>query len=218
MSRKAENVATCGKRRTNTPMPLHPHTPIRPIAVEPSIRRSHWCDQAKQATPDNWGRYPMRLIACLLLALPFSVQAQARTCLVVGVSDGDTLTARCGSPGDYEQVKVRIAAIDAPESRQPYGQRSKQALSSLCYMERARISPRDTDRYGRIVADVRCRGEDAGRHQVAGGWAWVYEQYATRDDGALFKIQYTARAQHLGLWADREPLAPWEWRKAQRDG
>ena len=161
----------------------------------------------------------MRLIAWLLLALPFAAQAQTRTCLVVGISDGDTLTARCGSTGSYEQVKVRLAAIDAPESRQPCGQRSKQALSSLCYMEQARISPRDVDRYGRTVADVRCRGEDAGRRQVAGGWAWVYEQYATRDDGALFKVQYTARAQHLGLWADREPQAPWEWRKkAQRGG
>jgi endonuclease YncB( thermonuclease family) len=160
----------------------------------------------------------LRPLFCLLLALPFSVQAQPRTCLVVGISDGDTLTARCGSPGSYGQVKVRLAAIDAPESRQPYGQRSKQALSALCYMEQVRISPRDVDRYGRTVADVRCRGEDAGRRQVAGGWAWVYEQYATRDDGALFKMQYTARAQHLGLWSDREPVAPWEWRKAQRGG
>lgn len=116
----------------------------------------------------------------------------------------------------YEQVKVRLAAIDAPESHQRFGQRSKQALSALCYMEQARISPRDVDRYGRTVADVRCRGEDAGRRQVDGGWAWVYEQYAARDDRALFKVQYTARAQHLGLWADREPVAPWEWQKAQR--
>ncbi|WP_436294950.1 MULTISPECIES: thermonuclease family protein [unclassified Variovorax] len=160
----------------------------------------------------------IRLIACLLFALPFFAQAQPRLCLVVGVSDGDTLSARCGAPGAYEQVKVRVAAIDAPESRQPFGQRSKQALSGLCYMEQARISPRDTDRYGRTVADVKCRGEDAGRHQVAGGWAWVYERYASRDDGALFKMQYTARAQRLGLWADAKPVAPWDWRKAQHGG
>lgn len=37
-------------------------------------------------------------------------------CLVVAISDGDTLTARCGAPGAYHQVKVRIAAIDAPDT------------------------------------------------------------------------------------------------------
>jgi endonuclease YncB( thermonuclease family) len=133
--------------------------------------------------------------------------------LVVGISDGDTIKARCGSPGSYEELKVRLAAIDAPESHQPYGQRSKQALSALCYMEQARILPRDIDRYGRTVARVKCRGQDAGRHQVAGGWAWVYERYTTKDDAALSKLQHDARAQRLGLWADAEPVAPWEWRK-----
>ena len=113
----------------------------------------------------------IRALSCLLLALPFLAQAQPRTCLVVGVSDGDTLTARCGSLGDHKQVKVRVAAIDTPESHQPYGQRSKQELSRLCNMEQARISRRDIDRYGRTVADVKCRGEDVGRHQVAAGLA-----------------------------------------------
>jgi len=34
-------------------------------------------------------------------------------CLVVAISDGDTLTARCGAPGAYRPIKVRVAAIDA---------------------------------------------------------------------------------------------------------
>ena len=38
-------------------------------------------------------------------------------CLVVGITDGDILKARCGEPGSYEQVRVRIVAIDVPESR-----------------------------------------------------------------------------------------------------
>jgi len=41
-------------------------------------------------------------------------------CLVVAVADGDTLTARCGEPGHYEQVKVRLAEIDVPEKKQPF--------------------------------------------------------------------------------------------------
>ena len=62
--------------------------------------------------------------------------AAALVCLVVGISDGDTLTARCPT-GDvahpYSQDKVRLAEIDAPESSQPYGRRAKEYLSALCY-------------------------------------------------------------------------------------
>lgn len=91
-------------------------------------------------------------------------------CLIVGISDGDTLTARCGQPGAYEQVKIRLSAIDAPESKQPFGQRSKQNLSDLCFQVEAQITPRTTDRYGRTVADVSCRGLDAAQHQGPPAW------------------------------------------------
>jgi endonuclease YncB( thermonuclease family) len=160
-----------------------------------------------------------RALLCGLLAFPFLVQASPRDCFVVGVTDGDTLTARCGRSGAYEQIKVRIAAIDAPEKAQPYGQRSRQALSRLCYAEKALVTERDTDRYGRTVADVRCNGQDAGSRMVAEGWAWVYDfnKIATQRGGGLFRLQDEARAQRLGLWADPQPTPPWAWRREQRD-
>ena len=40
-------------------------------------------------------------VICLAL-LPLLSHAAPRTCLVVGISDGDTLTARCGRFGSYE--------------------------------------------------------------------------------------------------------------------
>lgn len=45
-------------------------------------------------------------------------------CLIVGVTDDDMLKARCGDPGSYEEIKVRLIAIDAPEKRQDFGNRS----------------------------------------------------------------------------------------------
>jgi endonuclease YncB( thermonuclease family) len=45
-------------------------------------------------------------------------------CLIVGVTDGDTLTARC----DQVTVKIRLAEVDAPEKAQPFGARSKEHL------------------------------------------------------------------------------------------
>lgn len=135
----------------------------------------------------------------------------ALLCLVVGISDGDTLTARCGQPGAYEQVKVRISAIDAPEKRQPFGERSRQALAALCFQQPARITERTRDRYGRTVADVECRGHDAGRAQVEAGMAWYFVRYG-RGYEHLAGVESEARAARRGLWS-MPAVAPWEWRK-----
>lgn len=136
-------------------------------------------------------------------------------CLVVAISDGDTLTARCPTTDaahPYAQVKVRISAIDAPEKRQPFGQASRQHLAKLCFQVEAKITPKSRDRYGRTVADVECRGADAGQAQVKAGMAWYYVRYGSGYEG-LAELEGEARAARRGLWADREPVAPWEWRR-----
>jgi endonuclease YncB( thermonuclease family) len=134
----------------------------------------------------------------------------ALLCLVVGISDGDTLTARCGTPGAYEQLKVRLAEIDAPEKRQPFGQRSREHLSDLCFQKQAEIRPASKDRYGRTVARVICAGQDANAAQVRAGLAWAYTRYLT--DPSIAQLERGARAAHRGLWSDAEPMPPWEWR------
>lgn len=135
----------------------------------------------------------------------------ALLCLVVAIADGDTLTARCGDPGAYEQVKVRISAIDAPEKRQDFGERSRQALAALCFQESAKITERSRDRYGRTVADVECRGQDVGRAQVAAGMAWYFVRYG-RGYEHLAGVEAEARAARRGLWS-MPAIAPWEWRR-----
>lgn len=135
-------------------------------------------------------------------------------CLVVSIADGDTLTARCGEPGAYEQVKVRISAIDAPENAQDFGNVSRQHLAALCFQQTATISTKSTDRYGRIVADVECRGRDAGQEQIRAGLAWYYVKYG-RGYEHLAQIEAKARAEGRGLWS-LKAVAPWEWRAARR--
>ena len=139
----------------------------------------------------------------------------ALLCLVVGISDGDTLTARCPTEDaahPYQQIKVRLAGIDAPEKRQAYGERSRQHLAGLCFKQQARLTVRTTDRYGRSVADVECKGQDAGKELVRAGMAWHYRQYGTQHMH-LASIEADARARRVGLWVDREPVAPWEFRR-----
>ena len=135
-------------------------------------------------------------------------------CLVVAISDGDTLTARCGTPGAYQQVKVRIAAIDAPESRQAFGQKSRQHLARLCFKQRATLQPVDEDSYGRTVAHVRCGSTDVATAQVRAGLAWVYTPYA-KQHPQLEPLQKRAQARNVGLWSQKRPQAPWTYRHRQ---
>jgi endonuclease YncB( thermonuclease family) len=170
-----------------------------------------------------------RLISTLLLALPFALHAAPRTCLVVGVSDGDTLTARCGVPGAFEQLKVRFNGIDAPEEKQPFGARAKQVMSELVYGKEVDLDCLKTDRYGRSVCKVMVtpasapRGPktlDAGLAMVTVGMAWWYRDYAReqtpQERGQYEFAEMEAKAKHVGLWRDAAPVAPWDWRKAAR--
>lgn len=109
---------------------------------------------------------------------------------------------------------MRLAEIDAPEKRQPFGAQSRQHLSDLCFKTQATIHPKTTDRYGRTVARVECRGVDASAHQVQSGMAWAYTKYLT--DQAIMSNELAARVDRRGLWALPDPVPPWEWRRADR--
>jgi endonuclease YncB( thermonuclease family) len=86
---------------------------------------------------------------------------------VVGVSDGDTVTVLISG----RQTKVRLAEIDAPEKRQPFGERSKQSLSDLVYGKRVEVKQEDRDHYGRIVGRVYTEGLNVNAEQIKRGMA-----------------------------------------------
>lgn len=146
------------------------------------------------------------LAALLYCALALPAHAHQ----VIGIADGDTLTLLV----DKKPLKIRLANIDAPEKKQAFGQRSRQSLSALCWAKDATYQTQDIDRYGRTVAVVTCDGVEANRAQVERGMAWVYPKY--NKDRGLPELQEAAKAAQRGLWADKEPVAPWEWRKARR--
>ena len=131
---------------------------------------------------------------------------------MVAISDGDTLTARCGEVGAYEQVKVRISAIDAPEKKQDFGNVSRQHLAALCFKQEATITPVKKDRYGRTIADVSCQGQDVSAYQVRAGLAWYYVKYGKGYEH-LGNMESEAKQAKRGLWAMPNPVEPWEWRE-----
>ena len=166
------------------------------------------------------GRHAGRIVArstqgrprpCGCFLIVSRVPASDLFCLVIAIADGDTLTARCGPPSAPRKMQVRIAAIDAPERRQAYGERSRQHLVSLCYRQRAAIQPLIKDAYGRTVAHVRCAGADVATAQVRAGLAWVYTPYASARPH-LAPLQQKARNSGAGLWSQPRPLAPWDYR------
>src|SRR4051794_27924497 len=84
--------------------------PTSSIGFMQIVRKSGWC------------------VGLTLLILLLTLNHTAATEIsgrVVGITDGDTLTVLM----DRKQIKVRLAEIDTPESRQPYGSRARRGGS-----------------------------------------------------------------------------------------
>ncbi len=77
------------------------------------------------------------------------------------------------------------------------------------------IQGKKRDKYGRTLARLEVDGQDVNREMVVAGLAWHYTQFD--HDPRLDEAEREARAARLGLWADKAPVAPWEWRATQKD-
>ena len=150
------------------------------------------------------------VVAAWLFTVPHA-QSAVITGRVVSVQDGDTFTVLV----DRQQIKVRLADIDAPESKQPFGTRSRQSLAALCFNKEALLETQGEDRYGRTIATVHCAKTNANSAQVRQGMAWVFDRYAS-PSSPLYALQNEAKAARRGLWGDPHPVPPWEWRRGQR--
>jgi endonuclease YncB( thermonuclease family) len=133
---------------------------------------------------------------------------------VVGIMDGDTIAMLTSS---NTTIKIRLAEIDAPEKNQAYGNKSKQALSDKLFGKEVTAMIIDTDRYGRSVAQIYLGGAGVklerwiNKEMVAEGWAWQYLKYSRSE--TLRAAEEKARERKSGLWADKNPVTPWDYRK-----
>lgn len=114
-----------------------------------------------------------------------------------------------------ERLKIRLSDIDPPERKQHFGTRAKQALSKLTFGKKTRVVKVTVDRYGRIVGRVYVGELDVNRELVALGFACVFRRYS--NDAELLELEAEAREKGLGLWADPNPIPPWEWRRGRRE-
>lgn len=150
----------------------------------------------------------------LLTNIAYADVKQEVTGIVIGIHDGDTLKIL---DKDNKQINVRLAEIDAPELKQPYGNKAKKSLSDLVYKKAVTVKVQDIDRYGRSIGHVYVEEIDVNREIIAVGSGWVYRQYL--HDESLLQVESSAKKAKKGLWAlpEHERMQPWEWRKAQRN-
>src|ERR1019366_6366161 len=156
---------------------------------------------------------PMRWIAApiLFVALTTICHADEIKGKVVSVADGDTVTVL-----DAEKVqhKIRLQGIDAPEKAQAFGAKSKERLSEKIGEKEVVVKWKEKDRYGRVLGEIYLGDRHINLEMVQDGFAWHYKQYSKSKELAVAEDE--ARKAKKGLWADKEPVPPWEYRKKGR--
>lgn len=125
------------------------------------------------------------------------------------VSDGDTLWVRPDAGGPPR--KLRIDGIDAPEICQTGGEDSRDALAAYVLNRRVEVAVRRYDDYGRGLARIILEKKDLGAQMVITGYAWSYRWRS--NPGPYSSEELIARQSHLGLFANRRPELPRDFRK-----
>ena len=144
----------------------------------------------------------MRWLLCGLSLLLSSAGAIAapRPGWVSWVMDGDTLLLV--PQGQKAPVKVRMDGIDAPETCQPGGEASRDAMIRLALRQSVQVQVLGQDHYGRQVARVSLDGLDLGAEMVRTGMAWAYRFKTGK--GPYARWQRQAQQQRIGLFAAKE--------------
>ena len=152
-------------------------------------------------------------LSILIFLLTFPCLAFAWSGKVVGIADGDTITVL----RDKEQVRIRLYGIDTPERGQAFGKKAKQFTSKMVFGKVVEVHRMDTDRYGRTVALVSADKQLLNKELVKAGLAWVYDRYCSEPICESWRnFQLRAKIDKRGLWADPDPIPPWEFRRKNR--
>ena len=150
------------------------------------------------------------LLCSATLAGAWTLQGQ-----VMAVVSGDTLRIR-----DEKKVQhtVRLAGVDAPEKFQAHGQRSLDSLRELAFHKYVTVegvgsgSPR--------IGRVKVEGRDISLEQLRLGEVWYDKSRAPvlseSERQTYAAAQEEARLARVGLWRDKQPIPPWEYRAGRR--
>ena len=124
---------------------------------------------------------------------------QTYRCALKKIYDGDTVTARCNGQKGQQEIRIRLAGIDAPEMGQkPFGEESKRELGK---------------RLGQNF-DMHYLGPDYYQRSLEDGYDFAYD---SKDTPAAYKqAEKNARAARRGFWhkgKNQQPINPKIWRR-----
>ncbi|MYE01862.1 MAG: thermonuclease family protein [Alphaproteobacteria bacterium] len=160
-------------------------------------------------------QHPALRVTFTSIAILFCLFRPAQAETLTGnarVIDGDTLAVA----GE----RVRLDAIDAPESRQsctrngrPWacGKAATQAMRKLVGRNPVRCEVNRRDRYGRAIGACFANGRGLQQQLVRMGLALAYRHYSTR----YVPDEDAARKEGIGLWSGSF-VEPWRWREERK--
>lgn len=148
----------------------------------------------------------MKYTALLLFLLSFSLYSQSGR--VVKIKDGDTIVL---VDSLNNQITIRLAEVDCPESGQAFGKNAKMFTADQVGMKEITYEVLSIDRYNRIIAKVFYEGKYLSEEIIKSGFGWHYKQYS--NSTKLSSLEILAKKNKLGLWQDKNAIAPWEYRK-----
>ena len=162
-----------------------------------------------------------KYVLTILFALYVTYVRADFTAKVQRVVDGDTIHVKDEAG---KKFKVRLTGIDAPEQNQPYGLASTYHLRGLLLNKFVLLEskpkkgkPYSVDRYKRVLAKIILDGRDINLSQVLNGYAWHFKRYqkqqSPKDRESYNQAELNAKKNELGLWGEKNPIAPWKWRK-----
>lgn len=145
---------------------------------------------------------------------------------VTHVSDGDTLVISVGR----DKFSIRLGAgVDAPETAhqcskvtgrcgkagQPHSDQARDALAAMA-LNRPAVANCSGASYSRVVCRVDIEGRDMSMQMAMQGWVWTDSRYAK--DPLIKAAVLQAQVRGLGIWAHKDNVPPWTWRKICWEG
>ncbi|QKX07724.1 hypothetical protein HN014_22250 (plasmid) [Aquimarina sp. TRL1] len=136
----------------------------------------------------------------------------SQTGKVIKVKDGDTVVIL---DKDNVQHTIRVADIDCPEKNQPYGKKAKWFTSDQIYLKTVVVKAKKKDKYGRTIGFILYENKNLSLELLKAGLAWHYKYYS--NDKEMARLENIAKNNNKGLWAESNPINPYNWRKGQRN-
>ena len=146
-----------------------------------------------------------------------------RSVQLTRIIDGDTVEVmvRRGLLRREKGERIRLYGIDAPESSQKGGRDSTRHLRKITRSDKKIwLESSGTDQYGRTIGLIYGRDGRANSYNyqmVAEGQAHCY-MLDGFDQPRFREAEQEARRKRKGVWKQKNPTYPWDYRKAHKSG